>query len=124
MTLKIEIRVEPIKMPPPPYTNIYTIYIADLIKFRNFNLKIARFYNTVLQLILLNSSSKVTCGWLQTGLKNIYIIYIADFIKFRNFNLKICEILQHYSLANFVEFRFNNNVWVVADWVKKYMHTH
>jgi hypothetical protein len=43
MTLKIEIRVELIKIGE----NIYIIYIADLIKFRNFNLKIARFYDTI-----------------------------------------------------------------------------
>ena len=76
MMLKIEIRVELIKI-GPPYKNIYIIYIADLIKFRNFNLKIARFYDTIPQLIVLNSGSTLAWGWLQTALKNIFARKLA-----------------------------------------------
>jgi hypothetical protein len=71
MMLKIEIRVELIKI-GPPYKNIYIIYIAGLIKFRNFNLKIARFYDIIRQLILLISGSTIAWGLLQTALKNIF----------------------------------------------------
>ena len=77
MTLKIEIRVELIKI-GPPHKNIYIIYIADLIKFRNFNLKNARICDTIPQLILLNSGSTMAWGWLQTALKNIFAGKLAD----------------------------------------------
>jgi hypothetical protein len=77
MTLKIEIRVELIKI-GPPYKNMYIIYISDLIKFRKFDLKIARFYDTIPQLILLNFVSTKAWGWLQTALKNIFACKLAD----------------------------------------------
>jgi len=77
MTLKIEIRIELIEI-GPPYKNIYTIYIADLIKFRNFNLKIERFYDAIPQLILLNSASTIAWGWLQTALENMFARKLAD----------------------------------------------
>jgi len=77
MTLKIEIRFELIKI-GPSYKNIYIIYIADLIKFRKFNLKIARFYDTLPQPILLNCVSAIAWGWLKTTLKNIFALKLAD----------------------------------------------
>jgi hypothetical protein len=77
MALKIEIRFEQIKI-GPPYKNIYIIYIADLIKFRNFILKIARFYDSIPQLILFNSGSTIAWGWLQTALKNIFARKLVD----------------------------------------------
>lgn len=76
VTLKIEIRVEVIKI-SPPYKNIYIIYIADLIKFRKFNLKNARFYDTTPQLILLNFVSTIAWGWLHFALKNIFARKLA-----------------------------------------------
>jgi hypothetical protein len=77
MKLKIEIRVKLIKI-GPLHKNIYIIYIADLIKFRNFNLKNARFYDTIPQLILLYSGSTMAWGWLQTALRNIFARKLAD----------------------------------------------
>jgi len=53
--------------------------------------------------------------------KNIYIIYIADLIPQLQF--ENCEVLRYYSPANFVEFRYNNSVGVVADYVEKYICT-
>jgi hypothetical protein len=57
------------------------IYIADFIKFRNFNSKIARFYGTTPQVIWLNSGSTIAWGWsltLLTAWKNIFARKVLD----------------------------------------------